>query len=116
MNVFNWTAHKALWNWLSKNPGKRKSDWPGWEENGGRTDFATSFCFACEYSGQRPCRCCPLDWGEGNECMNLTAASTLFNKWLGYNDKNDESFDAVKASEAAILIRDLPLKEGVVWK
>ena len=48
--------------------------------------------------------------------MNLTAASTLFNKWLGYNDKNDESFDAVKASEAAILIRDLPLKEGVVWK
>ena len=83
MSVFNWTAHKALWNWLSKNPGKRKSEWPGWVDNGGKVDYAISFCFACGFSGSN-CRRCPLDWGEGNECMNHTARN-LFNKWKDYN-------------------------------
>ena len=28
---FNQTCHKALWNWLSRNPTKGKHEWPAWE-------------------------------------------------------------------------------------
>ena len=33
--VFNHTAHKELWNWLSINTDQVKANWPGWSYNGG---------------------------------------------------------------------------------
>lgn len=111
MRVFNWTAHKALWNWLSKNPGRKKHEWPGWEENGGRMEYMSSSCFACGCDDY-DCPRCPLDWG-GRDCLQ---PNSLFEQWFYYNKEDEESFDEAKATELAILIRDLPLKEGVVWK
>ena len=118
MRVFNWTAHKALWNWVSKNPGRKKYEWPGWEENGGRMEYISSYCFACgcgcdDYDcDDYDCPHCPLDWG-GWDCLQ---PNSLFEQWLYYKKEDGASFDEAKATELAILIRDLPLKEGVVWK
>jgi len=106
--VFNHTAHKALWNWLSKHPGKNKNDWPGWEYNKGKVSRVRSSCFACEYAGNRPgCAECPLDWGIGEFC-----STGAFYEWE--KEFKRECFD--KLTIFAAQIRDLPVREGVVCK
>ena len=58
---FHHTAHKALWNWLSKNPKRYKAEWPGWSRNGGKVYLGMSACLACNYSAY-DCKGCPLVW------------------------------------------------------
>ena len=106
--VFFHTAHKALWNWLSKHPGKNKNDWPGWEYNKGKVSRVRSSCFACEYVVNRPdCAECPLDWGIGGGCF-----AGGYYEWK--NAFDNECFD--KLIILAAQIRDIHVREGVVCK
>lgn len=105
--VFNHTAHKALWNWLSENPDKEKSDWPGWEWNGGKhKDTRTNLCFACMYDNEIEGYCynCPLDWPNGMECVSDD--DSLYPNWHFCQDLQ-------RRAELAAQIRDLPVREGV---
>ena len=59
-----------LWEWLAET-GKRKEDWPRWEE----FDGVDSHCFLCEYQEQEdPCgdNCddCPLTTEETDGCYD----------------------------------------------
>lgn len=101
--VFNHTAHKELWDWLSKNPDDGILDWHGWQ-TGRRYD---SFC--CEYVGDlgfnARCEKCPVDCTKqdyiGDDCFN-----GLFEKFFHAKTKDDRK-------KYAEQIRDLPVKEGV---
>ena len=78
-------------------------------------EYVSSYCFACGCGcgcDDYDCPHCPLDWG-GRDCLQ---PNSLFEQWFYYNKEDEESFDEAKATELAILIRDLPLKEGVVCK
>jgi hypothetical protein len=63
--------HRQLWDWLYHHPSKSKSEWPGWEENGGSVEPAEMDCFCCEYAKRHgppstfSCRLCPLEWDRG---------------------------------------------------
>ena len=57
-------GHVELWNWLFHHPNKGKSQWPGWERNGGIWPEVEADCFACEVSRDPACRDCPIIWGE----------------------------------------------------
>lgn len=88
-------AHVEMWDWISKNPGADKSDWPGWEKfsNGIEAGYQAirSSCFACEIAEEinffhNPkttdkddiCYACPLTWGdEGQSCLEEE-----FIKWV----------------------------------
>ena len=108
--VFFHTAHKALWNWLSKNPEMTKDNWPGWGFNGGKVAHVKSSCFACGYFGLKlradDCEVCPLLWGE-RHCSN-----GLYRDWE--DAMGIEQYEVV--SKLAAQIRDLPVREGVVCK
>ena len=121
--IFNHTAHKALWDWLSKNPEKQKWDWPEWEENGGLYPIATNFCFACNYSlvgyddlfdAKELCKCCPLEW-PGADLKNIEPDSSpcedsIYGRW---RKKHDYSKSYAEASMLSEQIRDLPIRNGV---
>ena len=102
--VFFHTAHKALWNWLSKHPEMVKEDWPGWESNGGNVTCTINQCFACEYD--KDCVGCPLYWPNSIFCMLPKGIGFKF-----YRSCNNE-----ERSILAAQIRDLPVREGVVCK
>jgi hypothetical protein len=53
-------AHIAQWHWLFNNPAKDKSDWPGWQKNGGMYDECERDCFACEICKGECYEFCPL--------------------------------------------------------
>lgn len=106
MKVFNHTAHKALWNWLSMHPRETKSCWPAWDFNGGKVKEVEHNCFACEYAMgvflQQPiCVNCPLDFG-------CHCADGIYGTWGGALME--------EAAQLAAKIRDLPVREGVVCK
>ena len=113
--VFNHTAHKALWNWLSKNPDKEKIEWPGWEWNGGKYDDSIrNGCFACMYTfnpyeGNINCHKCPVIWPDNIRCnyCNEEGYVGLYIKYM------EENLDFPRRSELAAQIRDLPVREGV---
>ena len=107
--------HRELWDWLSKNPLKRKDQWPGWEgyEIDNPAEFA--YCFACWHDGQYPiddtCEKCLLEFIP-NEFMpgsHFYCLGGLFEDWQ--NAKRD------KRVRIAEQIRDLPVRneplEGV---
>ena len=106
--VFNHTAHKALWNWLSKpeNAMKIKEDWPEWKFNGGNVGVVFNLCFACEYaqelSDYNACRHCPLIWPNNNPCREFRG---LYAQWCEEHP--------IKRTKLAAQIRDLPVKQGV---
>lgn len=128
---FNHTAHRELWDWLSKNPDKSKHNWPGWKVNGGQhnTTEPVYYCFACEYAFQimeieegtdrndydLDCSLCPLkEWselacsedfnvGDNNPCM-----SSHYNEWTYSEGKERKEF--------AEKIRDLEVAEGVEYE
>jgi len=105
-----------LWDWLSKNPDKRKKDWAEWQENGGNVEHAQSYCFACGYAsensdydpddddGTKDCDLCPLVWPNGINCMGYG----LYEKY--WNATN------IAKPPLAEQIRDLPVKDGVECK
>ena len=64
-------CHEGLWNWLAKNPDKRKDDWPGWVTMCKLGLYRSlSNCFACDYVSHS-CNngfTCPVYFGKKN-CM-----------------------------------------------
>ena len=129
--IFNHTAHKAMWYWLSKNPKKNKHDWPGWRYNGGDLDGGINECFACEYAvcdGRIDCARCPLtqwtdlskerkyfSYVESDECRGDAEGLCmigLYGKWCdAYYAR-----DLEKIAFFAKKIRDLPVKKHVVCR
>lgn len=64
IGFFDFGAHWRMWDWLSKHPGKRKADWPGWENY---SDDVVDLCFACDSAvlantSRGMCTTCPLEW------------------------------------------------------
>lgn len=105
MLVFNHSAHKELWNWLSENPDKEKADWPGWKHNGGQY-YSRADCFCCDYArpitipGDYYCPLCTSCNGTIGWCLD-----GLYYQW-------DEAEGAERA-ELARQIRDLPLRKDM---
>lgn len=102
--------HRKLWDWLANNPGKTKSQYPEWYENGGRIPFVLYDCFPCDFTGVE-CEKCPFIWPD----FRCT--------WQAYNDpycKRGGLFggwlDAIEdgrleeAAQLAAQIRDLPVR------
>lgn len=107
MAKFNHTAHKELWDWLVRNPDKQKSDWEGWNFNGGKYEGIAWGCFACKYDNCNGCKYCPLVWPNDMICSKASEFErSLFQDW-------DNETDLKKRSELARQIRDLPVREGV---
>jgi hypothetical protein len=101
-------AHWKIWNWCSENPDKQKHEWPEWQFNGGKYQWVTSECFACEWSalGRWEAIFCPeclLVWPTATCAVD---ADDLFSLW-----ENEE--DPTKRAELARQIRDLPIREDV---
>ena len=38
--------HRELWDWLTRNPDKKKMDWPRWKNFGSMNGY----CFFCEWA------------------------------------------------------------------
>lgn len=105
--------HKALWNWLAKNPDKEKHDWPGWKTILGLNAYPLpswairNECFACgeasaEMLGSLGCEKCPCDW----EIKRLTGFApcekkgSLYQRWRKVRNKTTRSRLALKIAEA----------------
>ena len=101
--VFNHTAHKELWTWLSENPEMDKDDWHGWEVNGGEYDKVYRLCFACEFTIDVSCYSCPLIWPSGC-CIDY---SGLYKAWV------EERINLEERTSLAIKIANLPVRNGV---
>jgi hypothetical protein len=93
--------HKELWDWLSKNPTKDKWDWPMWTHNGGKYQYVSIGCFACEIAGDN-CYACPVAWPTKKCCQEDDK---------GLYDLYSMTKDNKKRSKIAAQIRDLPWKE-----
>ena len=64
--------HRQLWDWLAKNPGKDKNQWPEWQWNGGEFMEVEFECFLCEYMVEGVLGCddgCPVEW-PGGKCAS----------------------------------------------
>lgn len=113
--VFNREAHKQMWTWLAENPKKYKSDWPGWDYNGGTHAPVEAACFACEYTtkltrvlegdkhAQKECFYCPLI----PECVPETCLGGLYLSWLG----NLHAGKSEETAKYANKIANLPVRE-----
>lgn len=91
------SLHRALWNWLAKNPGKGKIDWPYWN----RIPFEVpeAHCWACAWEAflrtQNPkeekemaCFFCPIAHvGNSAHCIR---GSHPYYKWLRANTDGKE--------------------------
>ena len=121
--TFNHAAHKRLWDWLSRNPLKRKGDWPEWQKNGGTCLDSENECFACEACGD--CFRCPLVWPNGH-CYEIVVDGItyngLFKRWHVLNEISSNRFNRLgffdlawesipEIIQLARRIRDLPLTQ-----
>ena len=103
--------HWELWNWLSHHQSKGKSQWPGWERNGGRWPSVEVNCFACEVSEKANCGDCPIIWGKRTFSGQMRCGhdDSPYSKWsLAKSLKTHKKY--------AALIRDavwIPYEE---WK
>ena len=102
--VFNHTAHKKLWTWLSENPEMGKDDWPGWKVNGGEYDKVYRLCFACEFIVDDACCDCPLIWPH-NECC--TERHGLYKRWAS------KCTVTKNRTSLALQIANLPVRDGI---
>jgi hypothetical protein len=101
--AFKHTEHWLLWDWLAKNPGKWKEDWPGWKEI---DEYVPALCFACQVRDENRVNPCPL----GHEYVGCSIGDCLgglYAKW------EDVCGNPLKRADLARQIRDLPIKEGV---
>lgn len=115
MKPFDRTKHIELWQWLAKNPGKGKEQWPGWEKYKDE-EYPANGCYACQYQldamekdnkdfviNETACNIyCPLIWPEGKTC---TVRDGLFYKLGTGNDDVD--------ADLCLKIANLPVREGV---
>jgi len=94
--------HRALWDWLAQEDGRRKEEWPLWEFNGGWIPEMAESCPMCEYvnSVDGGCDDCLLEWPNG-KCIRDGDNKGLYDKWL----LSDFS------KKIAAKIRDLPIKD-----
>ena len=104
--VFQHSLHRELWQWLADNPGKQKRHWPKWIENDGDVPLCDSLCFACDYNydrfdGNCDCTHCPLQWSE------VSCEYSEFEQWV-------TAYDPQERTRLALLIKDLPVRDGVV--
>lgn len=94
-------AHRELWDWLSKNPGKNKDDWPGWESvNTFSAEFKGKLipfrCFMCAwYEHNGGCYMCPLD------CNNRFGEYMAWERAMGYWE-DEPNFTAACSIAAGI--------------
>ena len=122
--TFNHLAHKRLWDWLSRNPLKRKDEWPEWQKNGGTYLDAGNECFACDACPD--CSRCPLVWPNGHCYERVVEGITLnglFKHWYVLNESSrsqynrgflDLAWESIpELIQLARRIRDLPLAEYV---
>ena len=99
--------HWELWDWLSRNPKKKKTEWPDWAIYGD----ITSYCFACEYDGQHnaeeDCSKCLLQFIPNDKDVGTYpyCLGGLYQKWI------DTEEDSVEHSRLAAQIRDLPIRK-----
>ena len=112
--VFNHTAHKALWDWLSKTPDKGKAEWPEWTVNGGSVRRPRNKCFACQYaklpnSNIINCDKCPLLWPKSDY---FCCTDDIYDDWYSAIERGNYKVASLLAEE----IRDLPVREGVKCK
>lgn len=112
--LFNRTAHRELWGWVSDNPDSSKTQWPGWKENGGKYQ-SDNACFACNYSEQQSlplhpgnyCHC-PLVWPSLAPCsLPCFCGGSPFTAW-------SRSSSTEERRKYAAMLRDLPLVSGVL--
>ena len=99
-----------LWDWLTNNPEKKKTDWPGWELNGGKIPKLLNDCPCCEYDDQHMthfddyCEHCPLlEYWPGGNCEPDSRVSP----WQDWIDVTDGELLIDEAKEAATEIADL---------
>jgi hypothetical protein len=98
--------HQSLWRWITKNPCKSKSMWPGWKIFG--YEKIAIDCFACEWVERKfgnECTDgsqCPLEWPGGSSCVG---SGGLFTAWCNA-ERHSPHRKAI-----ANLIANLPLKE-----
>jgi len=118
--------HYRMWDWLSKNPGKRKYEWAEWARNGGALNRVSGWCFACvacemtethQNLCDLTCRItCPIkDWGEGTtNCMSDTS---LFHIWQHHTNQVDNPHNTIKES-ASTKARCTEVAESIrdAWK
>ena len=116
--IFNRTAHRQLWDWLSKHPTMDKRDWPRWKSNGGWYTEQKNFCFSCQYvrhvsadTRYLDCDLCPLIWPNSDK-LNFSCDDDLYGFWCDAS-KNRRYKEARRIAE---LIRDLPVRPGVKCK
>lgn len=76
--------HVMLWTWLAANPGKHKSDWPEFTNNGGSIESPYLYCFACKAAKVKDLGCvnCPLQWGPHMRCNSPGSPYSL---WVALN-------------------------------
>ena len=101
--VFNHTAHKKLWTWLSENPEMDKEDWPEWEINGGKYYEVSNLCFACEFDLDSTCCDCPLIWPY----EYCTRQHGLYRRWISIGISSEER------TSLALQIANLPVRDGI---
>ena len=95
-------AHRKMWRWLGENPVRKKFEWPGWEENGGRYSAQLANCFLCVYD----CKNCPLVWPLGGTCAG---EKELFSLWI--QTWEEERLNWLNSSERFIKRREELAKE-----
>lgn len=79
-----------LWEWLGESEDNRKTEWPEWENKGGRVAYCDSFCPCCEYNGntmgERKCSSCPLGdyWPKlkYRRIAKCEEPASPYNQWL----------------------------------
>jgi len=100
--VFQHSLHRELWQWLSDNPEKDKYQWIQWRSNDGTVEDIPGDCFACNYGNG--CRECPLEHTH----VELRCLGGTYERWE-QNEGNPQ-----ERTRLALVIRDLPVKDGVV--
>ncbi len=93
--------HRKLWDWLAKNPGKEKHDWPEWDNYSPYEPLYNSYCFACMVS--EDCATCLFEW-PGMDCFDAEVRHDnegLFAHW------DDASVETLRRIALAEQIRDL---------
>lgn len=107
--VFEYTKHQMLWEALS-NPRYAKYDkCEVFHLIFGEDETAVNCCWACDYVvnalgihytdfSSQHCWACPL------EGMHKCEAGSLYSKWLHDKDEYGQQ------------IKNLPVKDGVVWR
>ena len=102
--------HRKMWNWIAEETlkQKRKVEKSEYFKAHGITDIPPNECYCCEYSADKKCDDCLIDWGgEFGGCMSrdtLGDRKGLFSLWC-------VEPNYTKSAELARQIAELPERE-----